>query len=54
MPLNRNELTTCCGHNCERSHECLRCVGFEEHDLDRFCYSGFTFFKMLEVEQEDD
>lgn len=46
-----NELTTCAGQDCERLHECLRCIDTEEHDTQQLCYSGFTFFK-IRVEHE--
>ena len=47
-------MTTCGGQDCERRHECLRCVDDDEHDTTRLCYSGFSFFKMLKVEYEDE
>jgi hypothetical protein len=51
----RNDLiTTCAGEHCERHPVCLRCVMTEEPDVQRLCYSGFSFFTPIPVEEGDD
>lgn len=50
-------ITSCKGESCQRSHECLRCFATDDHDVNRLCYSGFTFFKQnlpLPVFDEED